>query len=344
MTDTRCPADEAELERLLTAPSDRLVEDMRRLDGDVLVLGAGGKMGPSLCVLAANALRAADSDARVIAVSRFSDAAVRDRLSAAGVQTHAAELLDDGDLASVPDAPNVIYMAGRKFGTAGEEHLTWAMNGYLPGRVVRRFASSRIVAFSTGNVYPFVPVGSGGANERTLPAPVGEYAQSCLARERAFENGSDLAGTQIVLFRLNYAVDLRYGVLSDVARAIMDGADVPLEVPAFNAIWQGDANEYALRALLRCASPPLVLNVTGPETISVAWAARELADRLGRTVRFGSEGPATALLSNAARAHAVFGYPLIPLGRMLDWTADWIAHGGLLWDKPTKFSVRHGAY
>ena len=338
------PTTDNALDALLSTPSLRLIDDARHIQGDLVVLGAGGKMGPSLCMLAANALQRAGNPSTVTAVSRFSDAEVRRRLEAAGVRTHEADLLNDDELASVPDAPNVMYMAGRKFETSGEEHLTWAMNSYLPGRVARRYRSSRIVVFSTGNVYPFVPVGSGGADERTPLAPIGEYAQSCLARERMFENASRLSDTKVVLFRLNYAVALRYGVLTDLASAIVRGEEIPLSVPAFNAIWQTDANEYAIRSLLRCESPPRVLNATGPETISVRWVAESLARRLETTVRFGDPGPDTALLANASAAHRLFGYPEVALERMIDWTAGWLLAGGTVWDKPTKFHVRHGAY
>lgn len=344
MMTERGPMSEEELEQILGTPSPRLLDDARRIEGDIVVLGAGGKMGPSLCMLAANALREAGSSARVVAVSRFTDTGVPERLERCGVRVHTAELLDDDALAAIPDAPNVIYMAGRKFGTSGQEHLTWAMNAYLPGRVARRFQESRIMVFSTGNIYPFVPVGSGGALETTPLAPAGEYAQSCLARERAFENVSRDAGTKMVLFRLNYAVDLRYGVISDIGRAVMKNETIPLTVPAFNAIWQGDANECAIRSLLLCDSPPRVLNVTGPETISVRWLAGELAHRLGTDVSFGESGPETALIANAAQAHRLFGYPAVTLPRMVDWTAEWLRAGLPLWEKPTKYYVRSGGY
>ncbi len=343
-TDVGPPRDEGELELLLTTPSPRLIQDVASIDGDILVLGAGGKMGPSLCGLAAQAMRAAGTQSRVVAVSRFSDAAVRGDLESRGVRTVVADLLDDEQLSGLPDAPNIIYMAGRKFGTLGQEHHTWAMNAYVPARVGRRYRHARIVVFSSGNLYPFVDPGSGGVTEATAPAPVGEYAQSCLARERAFEHVSSVHGTHVAIFRLNYAVDMRYGVLSDIGRTLMRREPVSLAVPAFNAVWQGDANEYAIRALGYCASPPTVLNATGPETISVRWAAERLAERLGVEPEFVDAGPQTALVANASVIHSLLGYPLVTLHQMIDWTAAWLAAGGPLWDRPTKFHIRNGGY
>lgn len=340
----RAPATVEELEDVLTAPSDALVRDLAALDGDILVLGSAGKMGPTLAVLAQRALAKAGQGHRAIAVSRFSNAAVRDRLDAAGVTTVAADLHHPAQLAALPPAPNVIYMLGTKFGTTGHEHQTWATNAYLPGRVAERYAGARIVVFSSGNVYPLLPVTRGGATEVTSPQPIGEYAQSCLARERIFEFFSRATGTPVTIFRLNYAIDLRYGVLLDIARAVHEGHPVDLAMGNVNVIWQGDANEYALRALTLAGAPPALLNVTGPETVSVRWLAEEFGRRLGiEPVCAGEEAP-TALLSNAAWAFGHFGYPRVPLARMIDWIAAWILADGSVLDKPTHFQEREGKF
>jgi nucleoside-diphosphate-sugar epimerase len=333
-----------ELEERLATPSAALVADMARLDGDILVLGAGGKMGPSLVALACNAIQAAGSGQRVVAVSRFGDPSVRAALEAAGADTIALDLLDPGALEQLPDAKNVVYMAAVKFGTSGQEHLTWAQNAFLPGLVGRRFADARIMSFSSGNVYPLVSVASGGCQETDPPGPIGEYAQSVLGRERMFEYAAHRYGTRSLLLRLNYAVELRYGTLVDLALAIRDQTPIDLSMGHMNVIWQGDANEIALRSLALVAAPPTILNVTGPETVSVRRVAGLLGRRLGREpVLFGEEEP-TALLANAGRAHARFGYPRVTLEQMVDWVADWVASGGATYGKPTKFGVRSGRF
>jgi len=334
----------AELEAKLAEPSPRLVEDMRRVEGDLLVLGAGGKMGPSLAMLARNALDAAGRRAAVTAVSRFSDEAVARRLEGAGVRVVRADLLDEAQLAALPDAPNVVYMAAMKFGTTGQEHRTWAMNTYLPGRVAERFRDARIVAFSSGNVYPLTPLISGAPTEDDPVGPVGEYAWSVLGRERLFHHFSLQHGTQVALLRLNYAVEMRYGVLVDIALAVRDGRPVDVSMGHVNVIWQGDANEVALRALLHCDSPPRVINVTGPETASVRRLALRLGERLGREPVFAGEEQGSALLNDASRAHALFGYPRVALNTMVDWVADWVAGDGETLGKPTKFQVRTGEF
>lgn len=333
-----------ELERRLSEPSPALVADMRRLDGDLLVLGAGGKMGPSLVALACRAIAASGVAKKVTAVSRFSDPEARRTLEAAGAETIAVDLLDTGALDRLPDAENVVYMAAMKFGTSGQEHLTWAQNALLPGLVGPRFAASKVVAFSSGNIYPLVPVASGGCRERDPVGPVGEYAQSVLGRERMFEYAADRYGTRSLLLRLNYAVELRYGTLVDVALAVRDGEPVDLSMGHFNVIWQGDANEVALRALPLASAPPTVLNVTGPETVSVRQVAEAFGARFGtEPVLRGSEEP-TALLANAGKAHALFGYPNVALATMIDWVADWLAADGATHGKPTKFGVRTGRF
>ncbi len=333
-----------ELEQRLATPSAALIEDMARLEGDLLVLGAGGKMGPSLVALACRAVEAAGVGAKVTAVSRFGDEEVRRRIEAAGAETIALDLLEPGAMAKLPDAANVIYMAAMKFGTAGQEHLTWAQNAFLPGLVGERFASARIVAFSTGNVYPLVRVASGGCSEDHPLGPVGEYAQSCLGRERLFAYAAHRFGTRSLLLRLNYAVELRYGTLVDIALAIRDRKPIELAMGHFNAIWQGDANEVALRSLSLAAVPPAVLNVTGPETISVRQVARMLGERLGREPLLVGEEQPTALLSNAAKAHELFGYPRVTLGEMVDLVAAWVALEGETHGKPTHFGERGGRF
>jgi nucleoside-diphosphate-sugar epimerase len=333
-----------ELEQRLATPSAALIEDLSRMEGDLLVLGAGGKMGPSLVALACRAVEAAAVAAKVIAVSRFGDEEVRRRIEAAGAETIALDLLEPGAMAKLPDAANVIYMAAVKFGTTGQEHLTWAQNAFLPGLVGERYADARIVSFSTGNVYPLVSVASGGCSEGDPLDPVGEYAQSCLGRERLFAYAAHRFGTRSLLLRLNYAVELRYGTLVDIALAIRDRKPIELAMGHFNAIWQGDANEVALRSLSLAAAPPAVLNVTGPETISLLQVARMLGERLGREPIFAGEEEPTALLSNAAKAHELFGYPRVTLGEMVDLVASWVALEGETYGKPTHFGERGGRF
>lgn len=330
--------------RQVCEPGQALIDRLRDTDGDLVVLGAAGKMGVSLARMAASALHALPGGRRVHAVSRFSDPAARAELDAAGVHTVPADLLDPDSLRGLPEAANVVYMVGRKFGTGTDAALTWMVNTYLPALVAQRYRDARIVAFSSGNVYPLLPLVSGGADESTAADPVGEYAQSCLGRERILEHHSRSQGTPMAIIRLNYAIDCRYGVLTDLARTIQDGEPVARETGAVNVIWQGDANRYALSALTLADSPPLVLNVTGPETASVGWLAAELGRRLQRTPRLTGVEADTALLSNAARCFALFGYPQVSLYQMLDWTVDWLVGGGPLLDKPTHFSERRGNF
>lgn len=333
-----------ELEKRLASPSAALIEELSQLDGDIMLLGVGGKMGPSLARLAVNAIRQAGLNKKVIGVSRFSNKELRRELEEAGVEIISADLSDDKALQALPETQNILYMAGNKFGTTGNEHFTWMMNAYLPGLVAERFRNSRMVVFSTGNVYPFTPVSQGGATERTSPNANGEYGQSCLGRERIFEHFSHKNGTPMFIYRLNYAIDLRYGVLLELARSVREGLPIDITMGHANVIWQGDANEIALRALLRCSSPPNVMNITGPETLSLRWAANEFGRKLGIEPIFtGAEAP-TALLSNAAKAAATFGYPRVSLAEMIDWIGDWVGQGGETWNKPTHFQEREGKY
>lgn len=338
-------ADEGELDALLSRPSPALVAAMAALQGDIVILGIGGKMGASLGVMARRAIEEAGIAKDVYGVSRFSDAASRGYLASEGVRTVACDLLDRDAVARLPQADNVIYMVGRKFGTSGAEPLTWATNVSVPDYVSHHYRGSRLVAFSTGCVYPLVSAASGGCSERVPPDPVGEYAQSCLGRERVFSYWSNRWGTPVCLVRLNYAIDLRYGVLYDIGARVFAGQPVDLTVSHFNAIWQGDANDWALRCLKLCASPPKVLNVTGPETVAVRYVAETFAELFGVKVRFTGEDSASRMyLSNAAEAMDRFGYPSVPLMTMIRWQADWIERGGRSLNKPTHFGVVDGEY
>ena len=329
-----------ELDAFLARPSQALIADLTEVEGDIMVLGAGGKMGPTLVQLARNAA----PDKRIIAVSRFSDLALRRRLDISGIETIACDLSDRAAVNRLPRAANTVFMAGRKFGSSSNQPLTWAMNVHLPAIIAETLRSSRIVAFSTGNVYPLTDVARPGPTEATSPNPVGEYAQSCLGRERMFEYFSGAHGTAGRIVRLNYAIDMRYGVLYDIASKIKTGHPVDVTMGYVNVIWQGDANAQALRCLKHCTTPMTPLNVSGPETLAVRWLAEELGRRLGRTaVIIGAEAP-TALVTNTTRAVGLFGRPLVPLSSMLDWISDWVERAMPAYDKPTKFEVRDGVF
>ena len=333
-----------QLEDRLSEPTPEVVETLRRLEGDLIVLGVGGKMGPSLARMARRASELAGIRRRIIGVARFSSAGLEAELQRHGIETIRCDLLDEEAVQRLPDAPNVLYLAGMKFGATGQESLTWAMNTHLPAIVCRKFARSRIVAFSTGNVYGLVPAASGGSLETDAPAPVGEYAMSCLGRERIFEHFSRTLGTRVVLVRLNYACDLRYGVLVDLAQKVLAGAPVDLGMGWFNTIWQGDANAMTLRCFDHVASPPLALNLTGPEVLNVRETCEKLGKLLGRQPVFaGTESP-TALLSNAQRAFSLFGQPRVSADQLLAWVAAWLRQGGPTLNKPTHFEARDGRF
>jgi hypothetical protein len=333
------------LDDLLSDPSPGVVETMRRLDGDVLVLGVGGKMGPSLARMAKRASDAAGARGRrVVGVSRFSSPELPSQLQRWGVEPLTCDLLDPAQLARLPDAPNVVFMAGMKFGTTGKQSFTWAMNSFLPGLVAQRFRNSRVVAFSTGNVYPQVPVVSGGSVETDDPAPLGEYAQSCLGRERVFEHFSRTNGTSVSLIRLNYAVEMRYGVLVDLAQKVWSGAAIDLGMGNFNCVWQADANAWALQSFDHLASPPLVLNVTGPETLSVRSVCEAFGRVMGKAPQFVGAETGVAYLNNAGRAQQLFGYPRVGPRQLIEWTADWVMRGGASLGKPTHFETRDGKF
>lgn len=334
-------ADVAELEEAMTRPSAALADDLEKAPGAVMALGAGGKMGPTLARLA----KRAAPGRRVIAVARFSDAAARETLEGCGVETIACDLLDREAVARLPDAENIVYMAGRKFGATGSEPFTWAMNALAPAIVAERFAASRIVAFSTGCVYPFARVAEGGPTEQTpVGPPPGEYAWSCLARERVFQHFSETLGTAGLMIRLNYAIDMRYGVLHDVAALVFAGEPVDVSMGHVNVIWQGDANAQVLRALAHVTTPASPLNVTGPETVSIRWLAGEFARRFGREAKFAGTEAETGWLNDASKAARLFGPPAVSLEEMIDWQADWIARGGESLGKPTGFQVRDGKF
>jgi nucleoside-diphosphate-sugar epimerase len=325
------------LEDELSRPSEPDVEFLRKQEGDILILGAGGKIGPSLARLCHRAADAAGQPRRIFTVARRP-------VPEPGCESIACDLLDRGQVARLPECPNILYLAGRKFGSTGSPELTWAINTTVPAIVAERFRDSRIVVFSTGNVYPLREAGGRGSRETDLPAPVGEYAQSCLGRERVFEYFSNQHGLRCVLFRLNYAVDLRYGVLVDIARKVHAGDPVALTVPVFNVIWQRDANSYALRSLEHCESPPTILNVTGKETVSVRTAAEFFAAKFDRPCHFeGAEGPA-ALLSDASRCHALMGPPSVSADRLMELVAAWVKAGGASLDKATHFEVADGRF
>ena len=336
--------DVAQLEELLSRPTSDVVAAMGRLPGDVILLGVGGKIGPSLARMARRASDAAAVSRRIVGVARFSEPGLETQLRSQGIETIRCDLLDRTQLAALPDVPNVLYLAAMKFGSVGQEPATWVRNAYLPGMVCEKFRDSRIVAYSTGNVYPLSPVGQRGSVESDPPGPIGEYAMSCLGRERVFAHFSRTLGTRVALIRLNYANEMRYGVLVDLAQKIMAGQPVDLTMGYFNAIWQGDNNAMTLRALEHASSPPLALNVTGLQTLSVRRVAEQLGRLLDRPVRFTGTEAADALLSDASLACRLFGPPQVGEDQMIRWVADWQLRGGSTLGKPTHFETRDGKF
>ncbi|MEN6406437.1 MAG: NAD-dependent epimerase/dehydratase family protein [Thermoguttaceae bacterium] len=333
-----------QLDELLSRPTPEVVATMGRIDGDMIVLGVGGKIGPSLARMARRASDAAGVRRRIIGVSRFSKPELQNSLESHGVETIRCDLLEADQLAALPEASNVLYLAAMKFGTTGQEASTWARNVHVPGLVCQRFRQSRIVAYSTGNVYPLTRPERGGSVESDATGPVGEYAMSCLGRERVFAYFSQTLGIPITLIRLNYATEMRYGVLVDIAVQVMAGEPINLAMGYFNAIWQGDNNAMTLRALEQTASPPTVLNIAGPQILSVRQVAEEFGRLFDRPVRFvGTEAP-DALLSNASLASRLFGKPRVRESQLIRWIAGWRLHNGSTLNKPTHFEVRDGGF
>jgi nucleoside-diphosphate-sugar epimerase len=332
--------DERGLEELLSEPGAGVRETLTGIGGDIVVLGAGGKMGPTLAMM----LRKAAPDRKIYAVSRFSDNRARSRIEASGVEIVEVDLLDESVYDRLPDVPNVFYLAGMKFGASGNQPLTWAMNVFMPALVARRYSRSRIVALSTGNVYPFTSLQSGGSREQDIPGPVGEYAQSCLGRERMFQHFSERFGTPVALIRLNYANEPRYGIIVDLTLKILHGEPVDVTMGTVNLIWQGDANSYIIRAMNLAKTPPAILNVTGPETVAVRDLASRIGKLLGKEPRFVSQETPTALLSNASACFERFGRPAMSVDDMIGVIVPWVAAGKSVLGKPTKYGVRDGRF
>lgn len=328
----------------LSQPTPGAIAALSRLDGPVMIVGAGGKMGPTLAIMAAKAMKAAGKSHAVIAVSRFSSVLARSVLEARGIQTISCDLLDRAAVAGLPDCPNVVFLAGQKFGTSEGPERTWAMNTLVPAHVAERYPKSRIVAFSTGCVYSFTTVESGGSRENAPMEPTGDYANSCIGRERIFQFASAERGTPVCLYRLNYAIDFRYGVLLDVAQKVRDEIPVDVTMGHVNLIWQGDANARALQCLEVASSPARAMNITGPETISIREVALRLGALLDRDVTITGEEAPNGWLNNAGDSFKLFGYPTVSLDQMVEWTAAWVAHGGQTLGKPTHFETRDGKF
>lgn len=337
-------ADVDRLDELLSEPSPRAIETLARLDGDLMLLGAGGKMGPTLAWMARRASDAAGIERRVIGVSRFGNPANESWLHARGIETIRCDVTDAAQLERLPDVPNVVFMTGMKFGVTGNEPQTWMTNVFAPGMACRKFARSRIVAFSTGNVYALTPVSRGGSRESDALRPVGEYAMTAVGRERILAHFSQSLGIAMAILRLNYAQDLRYGVLSDIARAVWEERPIDLTMGHFNALWQGDANAMALAAFDRVATPPTVINLAGPGALCVRAVAEQFGQLLGKPPAFTGTEAADALLSNGTLGYDLCGPPRVAAERMIAWIADWIRRGGPSLGKPTHFDVRDGTY
>lgn len=336
--------DESHLEELLSRPEKELVDMFSRLEGDIIILGITGKIGPSLAVMAARASKKAGVKRRILGISRSINAELQKRFDESGIETVRGDLLDPEFVQRLPAFMNVFYLAGMKFGAVSNLPLTWAINSYLPALIAGHFKNSRIVAFSTGCVYPLVTIESGGSVETDQPQAIGEYAQSCLGRERMFEYGSNKFGTKTTIIRLNYSVELRYGVVVDIAKMVMNKIPVSLSMSHFNAIWQGDMNNFVLQSIEHSASPARIINITGPEMISVKEVAMEFGKLFGVEPVFKDIESPTSLLSNAGLACSLFGKPKVSVNQIIKWTAGWMKDGGKLFDKPTYFEVRDGNY
>ena len=336
--------DTKQLLEITTRPPTALIEEIRQIDGDIMILGAGGKVGPSLAIMAKRACDFAGEQKRVFAVSNYENEEIPAAMRSYGVDSVNADLFDSQSLAALPDVKNIIFMAGRKFGTSDNQSLTWAVNVLLPYEVCKRFPFSNFVVFSTGNVYGDVSALSGGSVETNEPRPDGEYGQTCLGRERVFEYFAGLNGTKSLLFRLNYSIGLNYGVLFDIANSVYEGTPVNLSRGIYNCIWQGDVCAYAIRALLHCTNPPNILNVTGAQRLSVRWTANEFAHIFGKSVRFSGEERALGIYSNTTKLNSLMGVPEFPLDDMIRLQAEWIAGGGASLNAPTHFEQADGKY
>jgi len=332
--------DERGLEDILSEPTEGTKRGLAELDGDIVVLGAGGKMGPTLAMM----LKAASSGKNIYAVSRFSDKTVKTRIEDAGILTIEADLLDESQYCELPEVENAFYLVGMKFGSTGNQPLTWALNSFVPGLIARHYKDSRIVAFSTGNVYPLVDINSGGASEETVPEPVGEYAQSCLGRERMFEYFSQLYNTPETIVRLNYANEPRYGIIVDLTLKILNDEPIDLTMGAVNLIGARDANDYIIRAISLAQSPPAILNVTGPDTVPIRKLAGQIGKELNREPKFVSREARTALLSNASYCFSIFGYPKTTLDEMVSLIVKWVVSGKRVLNKTTKYDIRDGKF
>jgi nucleoside-diphosphate-sugar epimerase len=332
------------LEDLLSTPGPEVVKMFAGLEGDIMFLGIGGKIGPSLAGMAKRACEEAGVEKRMYGVALFESEDQRRQLDNMGIKTYHGDLLDPEFINSLPKVPNVYFLAGMKFGSEDNLAMTWAVNSYMPALVADYYKNSRIVAFSTGCVYPLVSVESGGSLETDVPGPVGEYAQSCLGRERMFEYGSKQHGTKICLIRLNYSVELRYGVLVDIALKVKKKEPIDLSMGFFNVIWQGDVNDVVLRSMEICESPAKILNITGPDTLSVRNVAMGFGKLFNVTPEFVNEEARTALLNNSEHAFELFGRPKVSTERMIKWIAEWINQGGTMLGKPTHYEVRDGKY
>lgn len=336
--------DESQLEQLLISPSPELIEFSASLSGPIVVLGAGGKMGPTLAVRAQRAINQSGADAHVVAVSRFSDQTSRQWLDRHGVQTISADLLRQQSFVELPDSETIIYLIGSKFGTRQNPSHTWAVNTIAPALAIERYSTSRFVALSTGNVYAFSSVAGGGSVETDPLQPVGEYAYAAVGRERIFDHCSQRDQTPVAMIRLNYATDLRYGVLTDLATKVASGQVIDLTQGYFNCIWQGDANDLIIRSLALAESPPNPINLTSVETFSVRAVAEQFGNLMNCEVNFTGTESETALLSNASKCSQLLGEPATPMEHVIRWTADWVANDRRLLGKPTHFEVRDGAF
>ena len=338
------PRDEAGVEELLSRPTAGVLASLEKLPGDIVILGVAGKMGVTLSMMARRALDEIGRKDKVIGVARFSDPGAAKKLNDAGIETAKCDLLDREQVLGLPDAPNVLFLAGQKFGTSSGPELTWAMNTLVPANACEKYSTSRIVAFSTGCVYPLAPVNSGGPREDTPLGPPGDYANSCVGRERIFTYFSKKNNTPVSIYRLNYAIDFRYGVLLDVAQKIFNDEEFDVTMGHANVIWQGDANAQAIQCLEHASTPPNVFNVTGPETVSLRALALRFAERFGKEAKITGEEAPTAWLNNAGKAHRTFGYPNVSLDQMIDWVAQWVQQGGSTLGKPTHFEEREGKF